>query len=169
MESESAESSAPASPSAVAAAWESVTAALVSRIPISGRFVSSRRWSPFLRLRPRFTPLSAVVSTGGSLALQVSRGCSVMDQSLSASLELLRSQGLGQLLGIWLLETLQTRLSSSVGPEFWAGLKQPENELEERGRAWVLLTAFRTLLDRLEPFLSGSTPHPKMSFCSGSS
>ncbi|KAM9346561.1 anaphase-promoting complex subunit 2 [Symphorus nematophorus] len=82
-------------------------------------------------------------------------GSSVMEQSLLDSLALLCSQGLGRLLGGWLLETLQMRLSSSVVPEFWAGLKEPENELEERGRAWVLLTAFRTLLGRLEPFLGG--------------
>lgn len=76
---------------------------------------------------------------------------------LAHSLGLLSRQGLGRLLGAWLLETLQMRLSSSVVPEFWSGLKQPENELEERGRAWVLLSAFRTLLDRLEPFLGGWT------------
>lgn len=93
----------------------------------------------------------------------MSRSCSLMDQSLSESLKLLCSQGLGQLLGIWLLETLQIHLSSSVVPEFWSGLKQPENELEERGRAWVLLTTFRTLLNRLEPFLSKLTPNPKIS------
>lgn len=85
----------------------------------------------------------------------MSSGCSVTEQSLSDSLALLCGQGLGRLLGGWLLETLQMRLSSSVVPEFWSGLKQPENELEERGRAWVLLTAFRTLLGRLEPFLGG--------------
>uniref|UniRef100_A0A3Q2ZNH6 Anaphase-promoting complex subunit 2 n=1 Tax=Kryptolebias marmoratus TaxID=37003 RepID=A0A3Q2ZNH6_KRYMA len=86
---------------------------------------------------------------------KVSPGCSVSDQNLSDSLVLLGSHGLDRMLGVWLLETLQTRLSSSVVPEFWSGLKQPENELEERDRAWVLLTAFRTLLDRLEPFLGG--------------
>uniref|UniRef100_A0AAQ5Y6I6 Anaphase-promoting complex subunit 2 n=1 Tax=Amphiprion ocellaris TaxID=80972 RepID=A0AAQ5Y6I6_AMPOC len=85
----------------------------------------------------------------------VSPGCSGSDQSLSDSLALLCSQGLGRLLGAWLLETLQTRLSYSVVPEFWSGLKQPENELEEKDRALILLTAFRTLLDRLEPFLGG--------------
>ncbi|KAL7379383.1 hypothetical protein ABVT39_026916 [Epinephelus coioides] len=88
-------------------------------------------------------------------AALTSPGCSVTEQGLSDSLALLCSQGLGQLLSGWLLETLQMRLSSSVVPEFWAGLKQPENELEERGRAWVLLTAFRTLLGRLDPFLGG--------------
>uniref|UniRef100_A0A1A7WQN9 Anaphase-promoting complex subunit 2 n=1 Tax=Iconisemion striatum TaxID=60296 RepID=A0A1A7WQN9_9TELE len=88
-------------------------------------------------------------------AALVSTGCPVSDPSLSDSLVLLCSHGLGRLLGIWLLETLQMHLSSSVVPEFWSGLKQPENELEEKDRAWVLLTAFRTLLDRLEPFLSG--------------
>ena len=75
------------------------------------------------------------------------------EQSLSDSLALLCDQGLGRLLGGWLLETLQMSLSSSVVPEFWSGLKQPENELGERDRAWVLLTTFRTLLERLEPFL----------------
>lgn len=83
-------------------------------------------------------------------------GCSVTEQSLSDSLDLLCRRGLGRLLGGWLLETLQMRLSSSVVPEFWSGLKQPENELEERGRSWVLLTAFRTLMGRLEPFLGKS-------------
>ncbi|XP_075999139.1 anaphase-promoting complex subunit 2 isoform X2 [Genypterus blacodes] len=47
------------------------------------------------------------------------------------------------------------RLSTCVVPGFWAGLNQPENELQERDRAWVLLSTFRTLLDRLEPFLGG--------------
>ncbi|XP_042249219.1 anaphase-promoting complex subunit 2 [Thunnus maccoyii] len=88
-------------------------------------------------------------------AALVSPGCSVSEQSLSDLLALLCDQGLGQLLGGWLLETLQMHLSSSVVPEFWSGLKQPENELEERDRAWVLLTTFRTLLERLEPFLVG--------------
>lgn len=92
----------------------------------------------------------------------MSRSSSGVDQALSESLELLWGQGLGQLLGVWLLETLQIHLSSSVGPEFWSGLRQPENELEERGRAWVLLTAFRTLLDRLEPFLSKLSANPKI-------
>lgn len=80
-------------------------------------------------------------------------GCSVTEQSLSDSLALLSDQGLDRLLASWLLETLQIRLSSSVVPEFWSGLKQPENGLDERGRAWVLLRVFRTLLDQLDPFL----------------
>uniref|UniRef100_A0A3P8QEP0 Anaphase-promoting complex subunit 2 n=1 Tax=Astatotilapia calliptera TaxID=8154 RepID=A0A3P8QEP0_ASTCA len=85
----------------------------------------------------------------------VSPGSSVSEQSLSDSLALLNDQGLGRLLGSWLLETLQMRLSACVVPEFWSALKQPENEMEEKDRVWVLLTAFRTLLDRLEPFLAG--------------
>ncbi|KAI3359966.1 hypothetical protein L3Q82_013850, partial [Scortum barcoo] len=88
-------------------------------------------------------------------AALVSPGSSVTEQSLSESLTLLCNRGLGRLLGGWLLETLQMRLSSSVVPEFWSGLRQPENEQEERGRAWVLLSAFRSLLGRLEPFLAG--------------
>lgn len=88
-------------------------------------------------------------------AALVSPGCSLSEQDLSECLALLCYHGLGRLLAVWLLETLQVRLSSSVVPEFWSRLKEPENELEERDRAGVLLSAFRTLLDRLEPFLSG--------------
>lgn len=84
---------------------------------------------------------------------QVSPGCLQEEQGLLDSLVLLGDHGLDQLLGSWLLETLQMCLSSSVVPEFWSGLKQPENELEERDRALVLLAAFRTLLDRLQPSL----------------
>lgn len=83
-----------------------------------------------------------------------SASSSVAEQNLSDSLSLLRDQALDRVLASWLLESLQIRLSSTVAPEFWSGLKQPENSLEERGKAWVLLTAFRTLLGQLEPFLS---------------
>lgn len=114
MDLESAETSGAATRLGVAAAWDTVTAALTS--PASG---------------------------------------SVAEQNLSDSLALLREQALDRVLASWLLESLQIRLSSSVVPEFWSGLKQPENSLEERGKAWVLLTAFRTLLDQLEPFLNG--------------
>uniref|UniRef100_A0A3P8QEL5 Anaphase-promoting complex subunit 2 n=1 Tax=Astatotilapia calliptera TaxID=8154 RepID=A0A3P8QEL5_ASTCA len=95
---------------------------------------------------------------------QVSPGSSVSEQSLSDSLALLNDQGLGRLLGSWLLETLQMRLSACVVPEFWSALKQPENEMEEKDRVWVLLTAFRTLLDRLEPFLGEWTIRELMGF-----
>ena len=77
------------------------------------------------------------------------------DGSLCEGLSLLCSNGLGQFLEGWLLETLQVRLTTAVAPEFWAGLKQPENELGEKDRTRILLIAFRTLLDRLEPFLGG--------------
>ncbi|XP_053298739.1 anaphase-promoting complex subunit 2 [Pleuronectes platessa] len=101
-------------------------------------------------------PLHGVADAWESVtAALVSPGGSGPEPGLSDSLALLCAHGLGRLLGGWLLETLQMRLSSSVVPEFWSGLKQPENELEERDRAWVLLTVFRTLLDRLEPFLGG--------------
>ncbi|KAJ8408653.1 hypothetical protein AAFF_G00252880 [Aldrovandia affinis] len=77
------------------------------------------------------------------------------EESLSRALALLCSHSLGQCVEGWLLETMQVRLTSAVAPEFWAGLEQPENELEERDRARILLGAFRTLLGRLEPFLGG--------------
>ncbi|KAM9779948.1 anaphase-promoting complex subunit 2 [Neosynchiropus ocellatus] len=86
-------------------------------------------------------------------AALVSPGCLVPDSRLSDSLAVFCDQGLGRSVASWLLESLQVRLSSSVVPEFWSGLEQRENELVERDRARVLLTAFRTLLDRLDPFL----------------
>lgn len=80
-------------------------------------------------------------------------GSCASEQSVSESLAVLCASGLGRHLGPWLLNTLQTRLATAVAPELWAGLEQPENELEERGRARVLLLAFHTLLDKLEPFI----------------
>uniref|UniRef100_A0A3Q2PNP1 Anaphase promoting complex subunit 2 n=1 Tax=Fundulus heteroclitus TaxID=8078 RepID=A0A3Q2PNP1_FUNHE len=129
VELDSGEPSGPGSDRRVADAWESVIAALVSGAE-PGEEPRNARATSFSR-----TPFKYL--------------------DLSDSLALLCSHGLGRLLGVWLLETLQVRLSSSVVPEFWSGLRQPENELEERDRAGVLLAAFRTLLDRLEPFLSG--------------
>ncbi|XP_055079874.1 anaphase-promoting complex subunit 2 [Periophthalmus magnuspinnatus] len=72
---------------------------------------------------------------------------------LSDSLSVLRAHGVECYLGGFLLEALQMRLSESVVPEFWSGLKLPENDVDERGRAGVLVSAFQTLLDRLDPLL----------------
>lgn len=77
------------------------------------------------------------------------------EQPLSDTLSVLRTHNVEHLLGSFLLESLQMSLSSFVAPEFWAGLKQPENELEERDRVCVLLGAFQTLLERLDPLLRG--------------
>uniref|UniRef100_A0A8C7D6S2 Anaphase-promoting complex subunit 2 n=1 Tax=Oncorhynchus kisutch TaxID=8019 RepID=A0A8C7D6S2_ONCKI len=85
----------------------------------------------------------------------VSNDITMSDESLSEGLSLLCSNSLGQFLEGWLMETLQVRLTTAIAPEFWAGMKQPENELEEKDRARILLMAFRTLLDRLQPFLGG--------------
>ncbi|KAB5522357.1 hypothetical protein PHYPO_G00158620 [Pangasianodon hypophthalmus] len=79
----------------------------------------------------------------------------VTDESVSEALTLLCKKGLVQYVEGWLLETLQVSLASNVAPEFWAGLQQPEGESQERDRARALLEAFRTLLQRLQPFLCG--------------
>uniref|UniRef100_A0A8C9STQ4 Anaphase-promoting complex subunit 2 n=2 Tax=Scleropages formosus TaxID=113540 RepID=A0A8C9STQ4_SCLFO len=81
--------------------------------------------------------------------------CTLSEEALSEALDLLSGHSLAQCVEGWLLETMQVRLTAAVAPEFWAGLEQPENEVEERDRARVLLRAFRTLLVRLEPFLGG--------------
>lgn len=80
------------------------------------------------------------------------------DEVLSEALTLLGVHGLGQYVEGWLLETLQVRLTTSVAPEFWTGLKQPEGESQERHRAKALLEAFRNLLQELQPFLGMSHP-----------
>ena len=79
---------------------------------------------------------------------------------MSEELAVLCTSGLGRHLESWLLNRLQTSLATAVAPEFLAGLEQPENELEERDRARVLLDAFHTLLEKLEPFIGKccSTP-----------
>lgn len=78
------------------------------------------------------------------------------DEVLCDAMALLGGHGLGQYVEGWLLETLQVRLTTSVAPEFWTGLKQPEGECQERDRANALLKAFRNLLQQLEPFLGMS-------------
>ncbi|XP_064828219.1 anaphase-promoting complex subunit 2-like [Oncorhynchus masou masou] len=98
---------------------------------------------------------SAWDTVTAALVSPVSNDDTMSDGSLCKGLSLLCSNGLGQFLEGWLLETLQVRLTTAVAPEFWAGLKQPENELGEKDRTRILLIAFRTLLDRLEPFLGG--------------
>uniref|UniRef100_A0A4W5QSX6 Anaphase-promoting complex subunit 2 n=1 Tax=Hucho hucho TaxID=62062 RepID=A0A4W5QSX6_9TELE len=100
-----------------------------------------------------FGPTGMMDST--EIALCLSNDITMSDESLSEGLSLLCSNSLGQFLEGWLMETLQVRLTTAIAPEFWAGMKQPENELEEKDRARILLMAFRTLLDRLQPFLGG--------------
>ncbi|XP_072298799.1 anaphase-promoting complex subunit 2 [Eucyclogobius newberryi] len=77
-----------------------------------------------------------------------------LGDALADALAVLRAHGVDCYLGAFLLEALQMRLSESVVPEFWSGLKRPENEVDERGRAGVLLSAFHTLLERLHPLLT---------------
>ncbi|CAB1318570.1 unnamed protein product [Coregonus sp. 'balchen'] len=98
---------------------------------------------------------SAWDTVTAALVSPVSNDITMSDESLSEGLNLLCSNSLGQFLEGWLMETLQVRLTTAIAPEFWAGMKQPENELEEKDRARILLMAFRTLLDRLQPFLGG--------------
>ncbi len=78
------------------------------------------------------------------------------DEVLSEALALLVVHGLGQYVEGWLLETLQVRLTTSVAPEFWTGIKQPDGGSQERDRAKALLEAFRYLLQELQPFLGMS-------------
>ncbi|KAE8282734.1 Anaphase-promoting complex subunit 2 [Larimichthys crocea] len=110
-------------------------------------------------------------------AALTSPGCSVPEQSLSDSLVLLCNQGLGRLLGGWLLETLQMRLSSSVVPEPtgtisgwfgeagdvagrgpWQPLWPGPRGLQERAftliRALLLFSPFPVLQERVLEFYS---------------
>lgn len=76
-------------------------------------------------------------------------------EALRQAVEVLCGWGLEGCVEEWYLEVLQTDLQRSVVPEFWSGLEQPENGLNERQRAGLLLAAFRTLRGRLEPYLRG--------------
>uniref|UniRef100_A0A8C5AZQ2 Anaphase-promoting complex subunit 2 n=1 Tax=Gadus morhua TaxID=8049 RepID=A0A8C5AZQ2_GADMO len=108
---------------------------------------------PFLGGSPEAwaTVSAALVSRPGPL----DPGSSASEQCVSEELAVLCTSGLGRHLESWLLNRLQTSLATAVAPEFLAGLEQPENELEERDRARVLLDAFHTLLEKLEPFIGG--------------
>ncbi|XP_056091772.1 anaphase-promoting complex subunit 2 [Rhinichthys klamathensis goyatoka] len=99
--------------------------------------------------------LSAAWDTVTSALVSPLSTNALTDEVLCDALALLGGHGLGQYVEGWLLETLQVRLTTSVAPEFWTGLKQPEGESQERDRANALLKAFRNLLQQLEPFLGG--------------
>ncbi|TRY88008.1 hypothetical protein DNTS_013003 [Danionella cerebrum] len=102
------------------------------------------------------TPLelsSAWNTVTSSLVSPLEANALAADEALSAALALLGEHGLAQCVEAWLLETLQLRLTSSIAPEFWTALKQPEKDSQEKDRVEALLGAFRNLLKQLEPFL----------------
>ncbi|KAJ0001164.1 hypothetical protein NQD34_006184 [Periophthalmus magnuspinnatus] len=126
-----------------------------------GRVPQRTRRVPVLLPRPDEMEEAAMESSDSTLNLSLSEAwdsatkalLSPSSLPLSDSLSVLRAHGVECYLGGFLLEALQMRLSESVVPEFWSGLKLPENDVDERGRAGVLVSAFQTLLDRLDPLL----------------
>lgn len=66
---------------------------------------------------------------------------------------MLRVCGLHAVVEEWFTEVLQMDLQRNIAPEFWNGINQQENAVEEQECVLLLLDTFRLLLSRLEPYL----------------
>ncbi|XP_040298045.1 anaphase-promoting complex subunit 2 [Bufo bufo] len=72
---------------------------------------------------------------------------------LKAALEVLVDFELQSVLEEWFIEVLQMDLQRNIAPEFWNGMNQQENAVEEQQCTALLLDTFRLLLTRLDPYL----------------
>ncbi|XP_073456018.1 anaphase-promoting complex subunit 2 [Aquarana catesbeiana] len=78
---------------------------------------------------------------------------SIGESDLKIALDVLRVCGLHTVVEEWFIEVLQMDLQRNIAPEFWNGINQQENAVEEQECVLLLLDTFRLLLSRLEPYL----------------
>ncbi|KAG8447365.1 hypothetical protein GDO86_014725 [Hymenochirus boettgeri] len=78
---------------------------------------------------------------------------SVHKAELEAALEVLQQFDLHSMLLEWFTEVLQTDLQRNIAPEFWNGINQHENAIEEQQCILLLLDTFRLLMSRLDTYL----------------
>ncbi|XP_063289172.1 anaphase-promoting complex subunit 2 [Pelobates fuscus] len=77
----------------------------------------------------------------------------VGEGDLKAALDILHCYDLHCILEDWFTEVLQTDLQRNIAPEFWNGINQHENAVEEQHCILLLLDTFRLLMSRLDPYL----------------
>ncbi|XP_053329016.1 anaphase-promoting complex subunit 2 [Spea bombifrons] len=107
-------------------------------------------------LSAAWNTLSLGLVPAAALGLMAPRsGCteSVREADLKGAVEVLRAYGLHSVLEDWFTEVLQTDLQRNIAPEFWNGIHQHENAVEEQQCVSLLLDTFRLLASRLEPYL----------------
>ncbi|XP_071981367.1 anaphase-promoting complex subunit 2 [Engystomops pustulosus] len=78
---------------------------------------------------------------------------SYQESDLKAALEVLLDYDLQSVLEEWFTEVLQMDLQRNIAPEFWNGINQQENAVEEQQCMVLLLDTFRLLITRLDPYL----------------
>ncbi|KAM8934690.1 anaphase-promoting complex subunit 2 isoform 1-T1 [Pelodytes ibericus] len=78
---------------------------------------------------------------------------SVSEVDLRSALEILHLYDLHVMLEDWFAEVLQIDLQRNIAPEFWNGMNQQENAIEEQHCILLLLDTFRLLITRLDPYL----------------
>lgn len=78
---------------------------------------------------------------------------SIRESDLKAALDVLRVCDLHNVVEEWFTEVLQMDLQRNITPEFWNGINQQENAVQEQECAILLLDTFRLLVSRLEPYL----------------
>ncbi|OCT66856.1 anaphase-promoting complex subunit 2 [Xenopus laevis] len=89
----------------------------------------------------------------GLAAPRPTTGESVVEADLKTALEVLHLYDLHSMVEEWFTEVLQMDLQRNIAPEFWNGINQHENAVEEEQCVVLLLDAFRLLMSRLDPYL----------------
>ncbi|XP_069603848.1 anaphase-promoting complex subunit 2 isoform X1 [Ranitomeya imitator] len=98
-------------------------------------------------------PASALGLVSDSMAAPRSGLESYQEDDLKAALEVLLEYDLHSVLEEWFTEVLQMDLQRNIAPEFWNGMNQQENSVEEQQCTALLLDTFRLLITRLDPYL----------------
>ncbi|KAM4664309.1 anaphase-promoting complex subunit 2 [Discoglossus pictus] len=78
---------------------------------------------------------------------------SIREADLTEALEVLHQYDLHSVVEEWFTEVLQTDLQRNIAPEFWNGINQPENTVDEQQCILLLLDTFTLLMSRLDPYL----------------
>ncbi|XP_053552124.1 anaphase-promoting complex subunit 2 [Bombina bombina] len=91
-----------------------------------------------------------------ALGLDASRSTlveSIKEADLKDAVEVLYNYDLHYVVEEWFTEVLQTDLQRNIAPEFWNGINQHENAVEEQQCIVLLLDTFSLLMSRMEPYL----------------
>ncbi|XP_063792234.1 anaphase-promoting complex subunit 2 [Pseudophryne corroboree] len=108
-------------------------------------------------LSAAWNTLSIGLVPASALGLAAPRSTSVesiRESDLKAALEVLHIYDLHSVLEEWFTEVLQMDLQRNIAPEFWNGINQQENAVEEQQCILLLLETFRLLVSRLDPYLN---------------
>ncbi|XP_075041569.1 anaphase-promoting complex subunit 2 [Mixophyes fleayi] len=138
---------------------DAVTHPCATRRSVTGggrRRCSDMTQSGLEELSAAWSTLSIGLVPASALGLAAPRSASVesiRESDLKAAFEVLHGYNLHSVLEEWFTEVLQMDLQRNIAPEFWNGINQQENAVEEQQCILLLLETFSLLMSRLDPYL----------------